>query len=222
MLNLIIQFLLLPFPWVIRRWMLIHLFNYSIAQNAKINKSIILAKDVILEEYARIGSGTICKAINKLHLKKNASIGNFCMITGIPVRKGNLHYLHIKNRKCELVVGEETAITSRHYFDCTAGIYIGCFSEIAGHGSTFLTHSIDIKACRQDASSISIGNYCFIGLKATILKGVTISDKIAIGACSLVTKSLDQQESLYGGQPAKFIKPLLNYKFFERKIGYIY
>lgn len=221
MFPFIFQLITIFLPWRLRCICLNMLRGFNIHPHAHIGKSIILAKELTLEENAHIGSGTFCKGINRLVMRKNSNLGNFNFITGVPVYEGNIHFSHVPDRKCELVIGEETGITSRHYFDCTAGIYIGKFCQIAGHGSSFLTHSIDLKNSRQDAEKIEIGDYSFIGLKSTILKGVTISDKIAVGACSLVTTSLLISESLFAGIPAKFIKNLDSYKFFSRPKGEI-
>lgn len=219
MLKLILQFIFLPFPWPIRKWALATFFNFHFSKNSKIGKSIILAQEVFLEENASIGNFTLCKPINKLQIGKNSNIGNLCLINGFPVGPQTYHFLHRTNRKCELIIGNETGITSRHCFDCSGGIYIGDYCQIAGYGSTFLTHSIDLQNARQDAEPIKIGNYCFIGVKTTMLKGISIADKIAVGACSVITKNLNESESLYAGQPAKFIKHLENYKFFSRTKG---
>lgn len=216
----ILQIILFCFPWSIRRKCLNVLLGYNISKTAHIGKSIILAQKLILEDNAHIGSGTLCKPIDRLVMHKNSNLGNFNLITGVNTSNRNSkHFAFIPNRKCELIIGSETGITSRHYFDCTAGIYIGDFCQIAGFGSTFLTHSIDIKENRQDAQSIRIGNYCFIGLRSTILKGTSIADRIALGACSLVSSNLEKSESLYAGIPAKHVKDLKSYKFFFRNKG---
>lgn len=220
MFKALLQALLFIFPWSLRRKCLNVFFGYNISKNAHIGKSIILAKSVILEDNAHIGSGTICKPIDRLIMRKDSNLGNFNFITGVSTEPDNaIHFSHVQNRKCELIIGRDSGITSRHYFDCTAGVYIGDFCQIAGYGSTFLTHSIDIKQNRQDAQPIKIGDYCFIGLHATILKGVSVANRVAIGACSLVSNNLEIPESLYAGVPAKHIKNLDSYKFFDRTKG---
>lgn len=61
---------------------------------------------------------------------------------------------------------------------------------------------------------IKVGNNVWIGCRSTILKGVTIADNCVIAACSEVTKSLDQSNSVYGGKGRyiSVIKENINWK----------
>lgn len=80
---------------------------------------------------------------------------------------------------------------------------------IIAAGVTLLTH--DASACyfsskiRDLFGFIEIGNNVFIGVNATIMPGVTISDDCIIGAGSVVTKSVREPGSVIAGNPAKKI-----------------
>lgn len=220
MIKIIVQSCLFIFPWAIRRRILSFLFKWQLDSSSHIGFSIILAKQIVLHEHASIGHLNFCKRIDKLEIGKYSTLGNLNKITGFPTNDSNVtHFKHVTNRKCELIIGSQTGITSNHYFDCNGGIYIGDYTQIAGFGSAFMTHSIDIYQSRQDASSITIGNYCFIGARCMLLKGITIEDRIVISAMSLVNKNLTQTAHLYGGIPAKLLKPIEKAKFFNRTIG---
>ena len=54
-------------------------------------------------------------------------------------------------------------------------------------------------------------NNVFIGVNTTILKGVTVGDNVIIGANSLVNKNLEPN-SVYAGNPAKYLMSLEEYK----------
>lgn len=218
LLNIISIFL----PWKVRRMLYLKVFGWKIDKSSRIGFSIILAKKVYMGAHAKIGHFNLCKPIDRLEIGDSSSIGNLNKITGFSTSYPNLvHFTHINNRKCELIIGKETGITSNHYFDCNGGIYIGDYVQIAGFSTAFMTHSIDIYECRQDAQPIHIGDYCFIGSRCLILKGVNIINRTVISAMSLINKDIEDDECLYGGVPAKKIKTIQGAKYFIRKRGFI-
>ncbi|MBD3636699.1 MAG: acyltransferase [Crocinitomicaceae bacterium] len=90
---------------------------------------------------------------------------------------------------------------------------ISCFKEIKiGHGvviSENLTlrdsdnHRIGGK--ENEPAPITIGDHVWIGINATILKGVTVGDGAIIAANSVVTKDVPPK-TMVAGVPAKVIK----------------
>ena len=184
-----------------------------------------MAHRVILAEHASIGHLNFCKAIDLLEMGEYSNMGTKNYITGFSTKDKNAlkfkHFLHIKNRQCVLKIGKHTGITSRHYFDCNGGIFIGNYCQIAGFETAFLTHSIDLLNNRQDADSIKIGDYSFIGTRSTFIKGVEIPQYSIVSACTFVNKKFAKEKALYGGVPCKFLKNIDNYKFFERQNGFV-
>ena len=222
---MLLQILLFIFPWKFRRYILSKFLKFNIGNDARIGYSIILAKEVTLKNGARIGNFNFIKNIDNLFLDENSKIGNRNWVTGFsisnPIVLKHNHFSHIQNRQCVLHIGKNTSITSRHYFDCHGGIYIGAFCTVAGFETAFMTHSIDLKNNRQDAAPINIGNYTFIGARCTILKGAKLPDYSILGACSLLNKQYNNIFRLYAGCPAKEIKILNDYKYFERLSGFV-
>jgi acetyltransferase-like isoleucine patch superfamily enzyme len=219
----IVAFVVLFFPWSVRKSLYRRLCGYQISDLSYIGFSLIYPDQLKLEDHSRIGHLTICKNIQFLKLNKNARLGALNWVTGFPVIKSQSgHFSSELERSPGLYMKEHSAITSRHLIDCTNTITIGAFSTIAGTRSQLLTHSIDIEKAKQTSDSIEIGEYCFIGTNSVLLKGSKIPDYCVFGAMSLINKRYGDQFSLYGGVPAKRIKDLpREYKYFERKKGYI-
>lgn len=201
------------------------LYDYEIHPSARIGFSIILAKKCRMHRNSSIGHLTICKSIDRLEIGENSGIGTRNFITGFSTISSAVikygHFRHITNRKCELVIGNHVGITSRHYFDCNGGIYIGDYCQIAGFETAFLTHSIDLEKNRQDAAPIIIGPYSFVGTRVTLIKGAEIPAYSIVAACSMVNKKFTQEYSLYGGVPCRLIKVVKEYDFFKRNTGFV-
>lgn len=217
--KILIQTSLFIFPWKIRRSLLQLFFNFKISGGARIGRSLILASKVIIEEGAIISNFNFVNNIDKIHLKAYSKIGRKNWITG-PNTKSTKAFSAVEGRKCELIVGKHSRITDRHIIDCTGGVYVGSFSTIAGNRSQILTHSIDIKSSTQKCKPINIGDYSFIGTSCILLMGASVPSYSVLGAGSVMTKSLEEEYALYGGNPAKFIKKLeIDNLYFHRKTG---
>lgn len=87
---------------------------------------------------------------------------------------------------------------------------------------TILTHGYDWSVKKTldgeilgSSGKVTIGNNVFIGMQATILKGVTIGNNTIIGANSLVNKDFPDN-SVVAGNPAKVICNIDEY-FSKRK-----
>ena len=90
-------------------------------------------------------------------------------------------------------------------------------------GCNILQHGYDWAVIQKlygdvlgSSGKVKIGNNVFIGVKTTILKGVTIGDNVIIGANSLVNKDLESN-GVYAGNPIRFIMSINDY-YEKRKV----
>jgi len=67
------------------------------------------------------------------------------------------------------------------------------------------THAFDSPSLNLITSKITIEKGVFIGARAFVMPGITISENAIIGAGSIVTKNV-AANTIVGGNPAKFIK----------------
>jgi acetyltransferase-like isoleucine patch superfamily enzyme len=203
-------------PWSVKRRILGRYFKYDISPSAHIGVAWVFPSRMKLGPHARIGSLTVAIHLDLIDMGEKAKIGRSNWITGFPSGTDSPHFSHQAQRRAELLMGEHSAITKNHHIDCTNTIRIGSFTTIAGYRSQLLTHAIDLKENRQNSEPIEIGRYCFVGSSCIILGGSRLPDYSVLGAMSLLNKRHDQTWSLYGGQPARWLKSL------DRDSGYFY
>lgn len=115
-----------------------------------------------------------------------------------------------------LKIGDQCAMSSPHIWSHKS-ITIGNNVMLGGnvtivdsdcHSLNFEKRRIfDLDQKSKKVSPIIIEDDVFIGMNATILKGVTIGARSVVGAGSLVTTSVPA-DSIVAGNPAKIIKQL--------------
>lgn len=219
----IFSVIVLLLPWKLRRLLLIKVWKYEIHPTARIGFSYVYPRKLIMKAGSNIANLTVAVHLDKIEIGENSKIGRGNWITGFPISSGSKHFSHQLDRKSELIIGNESAITKKHHIDCTNVLKIGNFVTVAGYSTQFLTHSINIQEGRQDSSPITIGDYCFIGTNSVILGGASLPSYSVLGANSLLNKDYSEQYMLYGGVPAKPIKAIdKEAKYFTRTTGFIY
>ncbi len=101
-------------------------------------------------------------------------------------------------------IGEYSKIQGETYI----GDYVMMGPECNIWTINHMTADINIPMCKQGSKKeepVYIGNDVWIGSRVTILPGVKIGDVVIIGACSVVTKNI-QDYAVVGGNPARIIK----------------
>lgn len=219
--NVLLTLLSLVLPWPWRRAILQRCFGYQIHPTARIGLAWVRPKRLIMAAGTEIGTFTICKNLDLIHLHADSRIGRGNWITGFPSGPSP-HFAHEHDRRPELILGEHAAITNRHLIDCTSRVTIGRFTTFAGFQSQILTHSIDLEACRQSSSPVTIGEYCFVGTNCVLLGGSSLPSFSVLGAKSLLNKAMSDEYFLYAGVPARPIQPLpASYQYFRRNVGLV-
>jgi acetyltransferase-like isoleucine patch superfamily enzyme len=222
-----LQLISLLLPWQMRRPFLEQQFGFQIHPTARIGLAWVLPSRLIMEENTSIGHLTVAKNLSLLHLKAHATIGRGNWITGFPLGQrqsgsDSRHFAGETERRPELVMGEHSAITHRHLFDCTNAITIGRFTTVAGFQSQFISHTIDIAQNRQVSQPISVGDYCFVGSNSVLLGDSALPDYCVLGAKSLLNKAYTHTHRLYGGVPARELDVLSpDCGYFNRQQGFV-
>jgi len=215
------KLIILLLPWRLKRWLLQHRFGYVLDPSARIGLAWVFPKHLRMGKETRIDHFTVAIHLDVIELGDYATIGRSNWITGHP-GDSDRHFTHQSDRRPHLIVGEHSAITKRHYLDCTHEIRVGRFTTIAGHHSELLTHSIDIIASRQDSHPIEIGDYCFVGTRCIVLGGSRLPSQCVLAAGAVLTQAFQESFSVYGGVPARLIKSLPpDARYFHRPTGFV-
>lgn len=123
---------------------------------------------------------------------------------------------------CHLIINKgnvEFGSKVRFNGDC----FFSCYDEMkfgddlmCGWNVSFLTtngHIIMVDGVEKETiSPIVIGNHVWLGSDSVINKGVVIPDGCVCAHHSIVTKSFDEENSLYGGFPAKKLRSNVTWK----------
>ena len=94
------------------------------------------------------------------------------------------------------------------YIQAIGKIYIGDYTQIAANVG-IISANHDLYDNRQHLPrEVRIGKYCWLGMGALIMPGVTLGDYTIVGAGSVVTKSFTEGYCVIGGSPARLIKTI--------------
>lgn len=132
------------------------------------------------------------------------------------ILKGNSYVsgaeLWVEDNQCILSIGERTFVGHHSHLACTedgSKLIVGDDGMISSYVQirTGDSHSIlDMESNRiNQAQSINIGNHCWLGEGAKVMKGVTLGGDVIVSTGAIVTKSFGKNV-LLGGIPAKILK----------------
>ncbi|NLU30581.1 MAG: acyltransferase [Bacteroidales bacterium] len=184
--------------------------NKIIKQNALLLKSNIKFRGhgniVCIESGAKVENYSI-----KIYGSNNKiSIGEKCYM-----KQGELWMEDDNN---ELIIGSRTTIQENTQLAAIEGckIIIGddCMFSSDIVVRTGDSHSIvDAEGKRINKSEdVHIGDHCWLGHRAMIMKGAVIQQNSIIGAGAIVNKQFEQENSVIAGIPARVIKENVNWR----------
>ena len=220
--NKVAQAITVLLPWKIRRYILNKYFLYNIAPTAHIGLSFIYPRHLTMGEGATIGHLNVAINLDCIIMGRNCIISRSNWITGYPTGTDSLHFAHDKERRSELIMGDESSITKKHHIDCTNSVTLGEFAAIGGYDTQILTHSVDMMECRQDSHPITIGKYSLVATRSIITGGAQLPAYSVLCAGAYLGKHYEEEWKMYGGVPARPIKDIpKEAKRFHRTQGYI-
>jgi acetyltransferase-like isoleucine patch superfamily enzyme len=174
---------------------------------------------------AYVGKNVSIHCNSKFRFGKNLTIGSYSYLNALSeggiILGNNVSMGEYTTIKCSgtyinigkgLIVGNNVGLGSNCFFGAAGGIEIGDDTifgnlvSIHSENHNFNNSNLPIRLQGVNRIGVIIGNNCWIGAKSTILDGAIIADNVIIAAGSVVLKGDYKSNSIYGGNPARFIK----------------
>lgn len=188
----------------------------SVSPSARISPILLLkVRRIEIGAGAAIALGSVFRNLDLLRLDDSATVGSWNWVTAA----AEFAPFDADRGEGALVLGSSSAITGRHYLDCTGGITIGHMSTVAGVRSTWFTHRINLAESVQFSQGTRVGDYCFTASSVQVGPGVTIANRSVVAMGSVVIKSLSAEGRLYGGVPARDLGEAKNSGYVKRSLG---
>jgi acetyltransferase-like isoleucine patch superfamily enzyme len=167
----------------------IGIFNYLDCTYAKLSESssIGIFNYIHTEKLTMQNSGI--GRLNKIKFLKSLKMEPKSVIRSRNVILGTAGFFSPYSDVFNFEIGENSLITSNHYFDCTANIKIGKNVVFGGINSQVWTHGFD-KNRAMILGSVKIQDDIYIGSNVIILQNVRIVSDVSIGAGCVVSKDI--------------------------------
>ncbi len=194
--------------FLLTKELLISILNYP---NVIYNAWLLRYKKVVYESYPIITGKLYIAGQGQIILGKEVRINS--SLSANPIG-GDTRTIFSVDKGALLKIGSNSGL-SNVAISCKKEVKIGANVKIGGsvkiYDSDFHALQYDLRNNKHEdkpiKKAIELKDGCFIGAHSIILKGVTIGQRSIIGAGSVVTKSVPDNE-IWGGNPIKFIKKI--------------
>lgn len=177
--------------------------GHRIAPRASVAPNLVWDVDeFVVADGASVLSGNMIRHLGAVELGEDAMLGRFNLVSAHPAYKANYPEPN------GLFLGDGAKVLNRHQLDCSAAVHVRSFASVAGHGTTVLTHGVDLGRDAQAAYPVTVGERSFVGARCLLLGGAELPPHSVLAAGSTLLRSRGDKrpESLYAGNPAVFRK----------------
>jgi len=190
--------------------------GFDVDRTARVGCSLLDARHCRLGAGVIIGHGNLVVDVDRLEVGDHAHVGHLNIVRGGEEvrleRWSEILRLNVINAIPDPILstpatprfrlGPGAVVTAGHKIDFTDRVDIGRRAIIGGRGSSLWTHN------RQQAGPLAVGDHAYLGSECRMAPGASVPPRSVIGMGAVVVGRLDQPEWLYGGVPAKPLKPL--------------
>lgn len=168
-----------------------------VGRNVYIGFSVLDADEVTIEDDCYIGHGNVISGLRRFRMGTGSKINRWNRIASARIYT-----------KSEFLLGERSSISLRHYLDVCDRFEIGSDTIIAGHRSTFFTHSKGVDVIDY-TKPIIIGSWCYVGSNVSVAPGARLGSHCFLGMGSvLVGDQAELTHRLLAGNPARVVREL--------------
>lgn len=219
-LRLAVALLAAASPAGLRRLLLVKLLGHRIARDARIGRSIVMVGSLTMGPGSSIGHLNLLRHVPRVELGAGATIGHLNWISGVNETRG---YFPGVDRDPALVMAPRSAVTHRHWIDCSDSVTIGELAVVGGIHSQILTHGVDVGAGVLMAAPVRIEDRALVCSAAILVAGAVVPSRAVVGAGAVVKGVLPDECTLYAG-PASVAKRALRPSsgWFVREEAHLY
>jgi acetyltransferase-like isoleucine patch superfamily enzyme len=197
-----------------KRWALRALGN-NIADDALIAPQVVLGCGVFsVGESAIIERFNIFRNLATIRMDGHNLIGSWNQFTAAP------EYQSYSDRVGMLWMKEHSFVTNRHYVDCSGQVILGAYAAIAGIKSIFQSHELDLVDNKTTIGRVVLADRAVTSTACVMLKDSFLPERSMLAAGAVMVKAKEGSgpppSGLYGGTPARFIKEIKNFAWWDR------
>lgn len=168
----------------------------AMGQSSRIGSfSRIRAEQVTLGVEARVSS-LVSIVAHEFELGERSTMSPMVIVSGDP-----------QQSRSRLVIGRHSKVFPISWLDCDYGISMGDRVGVGGHGLIFTHGSWANRFLGAPVTfgAVHIGDRVWLPWRVFIMPGVTLGERVIIGAGSVVTRSVPDR-ALAAGSPAKVLR----------------
>ena len=167
---------------------------------------------------AEILKFNIFRGLSSIEIGPKSTIGYFNYFTAA------VDYQRYSPLVGKLMIGESGVVTNRHYVDCSGQVILRPFAAVGGVRNIILSHELDYAENTTEPGRVVLGKNSVATAGCILLKDSYLPERSVLAAGSVLPKAKDGVDmpisALYGGAPARFIREVKEYQWWDRAETY--
>lgn len=191
----------------------------DIAHDAVVGPNLVLGCGTFsLGKGSIIWPFNVFKGLAHIRLDGENLIGSWNQITAAA------DFQNFSDRVGVLWMKEQSFVTNRHYIDCSGQVILEPYAAVGGIKSIIQSHELDVANNENTVGRVVFGEKAVSSTACVMLKDSYLPDRSMLAAGSVMVKAKDGSElaksGLYAGVPARFVKEIKDFTWWDRECSY--